>query len=89
MSGASNNPSNADDRLTGLEESAAFAERKVEQLAEQVLILDRKITEFTRKLAAMETRLARLEEVRSASPAQRLNALPGPLQDDSGPADHP
>lgn len=48
-------------RVTGLEEHAAFSERTVEELAAEVRLLNERVRELGRKLAAAEERLGRVE----------------------------
>lgn len=58
----------SDERIIRLEESLGFAERRNEELTEQVLVLSRKVEELLRKIGAMESRLgeiARSKAVRS------------------------
>jgi uncharacterized coiled-coil protein SlyX len=51
-----------DDRITKIEETQAFADHKVDQLAQQVLALNTRLTEILRRLGTIEGRLVREEE---------------------------
>jgi uncharacterized coiled-coil protein SlyX len=56
--------STLDDRLLKLEESQAFSDHKVDQLAQQILALNQRLTEVLKRLGAIETRLVHADEVR-------------------------
>ena len=56
--------STQDDRLLKLEESQAFSDHKVDQLAQQILALNQRLTEVLKRLGAIETRLVHADEVR-------------------------
>jgi uncharacterized coiled-coil protein SlyX len=56
--------STPDDRLLKLEESQAFSDHKVDQLAQQILALNQRLTEVLKRLGAIETRLVHADEVR-------------------------
>ncbi|MFN7020299.1 MAG: SlyX family protein [Phycisphaerales bacterium] len=48
-------------RVTGLEEHAAFSERAVEELAAEVRLLNERVRDLGRKLAAAEARIGKVE----------------------------
>jgi hypothetical protein len=56
--------STPDDRLLKLEESQAFSDHKVDQLAQQILALNQRLTEVLKRLGTIETRLVHADEVR-------------------------
>lgn len=58
------------DRLFKLEESQAFADHKADQLAQQILALNQRLTEVLKRLGAIESRLIHQDEVR-----KRLDAI--------------
>ena len=47
-----------------VEESQAFADHKADQLAEQILALNQRLSEVLKRLGAIEGRLIHAEEVR-------------------------
>ena len=53
-----------DERLMKLEESQGFADHKADQLAQQILALNQRLSEVLKRLAAIEGRLIHSEEVR-------------------------
>jgi uncharacterized coiled-coil protein SlyX len=52
------------ERLMKIEESQAFADHKADQLAQQILALNQRLSEVLKRLAAIEGRLIHAEEVR-------------------------
>lgn len=50
-----------DRRLTAIEEHAAFSERAVEELAEEVRLLNARVRELGQRLAAAEARVIKME----------------------------
>ncbi len=56
--------STLDDRLLKIEESQAFSDHKVDQLAQQILALNQRLTEVLKRLGTIETRLVHADEVR-------------------------
>lgn len=61
--------SHTEDRLLKLEESQAFSDHKVDQLAQQILALNQRLTEVLKRLGAIETRLVHADEVRKRQDA--------------------
>jgi hypothetical protein len=53
-----------DERLMKIEESQGFADHKADQLAQQILALNQRLSEVLKRLSAIEGRLVHSEEVR-------------------------
>lgn len=82
----------ARERLTRLEEAAAFSDRAIENLTEQMLDLDGKLRRAMARLAAIEARLEHMERPALASggavrTAEDAAAAEGGSQSHHGEAD--
>lgn len=61
-----------DERLMKVEESQAFADHKADQLAQQILALNQRLSEVLKRLAAIEGRLIHAEEVRQHGASETI-----------------